>query len=467
MTDHVRFDDSLPEFARIVELNWGNGAVKDNLFLRDASGKLTFVVSADGHSADDRAALAGLAVQGLGAYVDGDGFAVATPQELFDDTLTDPEAAISIELDHPRFKGRIRLIDRRMVGADWLRTPLAVAPVPARFVFASLKGGVGRSTALCVLAAHLASTGRRVLAIDMDLEAPGLGNLLLPDSTLPEFGLLDYLVESEVGNALEDEFFADLVGHSWLGRGKGRVDVIPALGHLSLLYPSNVLAKIARAYLAGPGNAGSMITFSDHMRNLLERFSSPLHYDAVLIDARAGLHETTASAILGLGADVCLFGIDQPQTYAGYELMFSHLAMFSEKSLDQLRYRLHLIQSKATKDPRGRTAFSNRMGSLVERYLWRPPVVAPATTDPAELTNTFEVDWTDENSDSVELLINEDKPFPPVAILDDEEFRSFDPLANRDLLGSGSYSRSFGEFLDMAETVIAMAAVTDDRDSQA
>jgi hypothetical protein len=43
------------------------------------------------------------------------------------------------------------------------------------------------------------------------LEAPGLGNLLLPDGTLPEFGLLDYLVELEAGNTLDEQFYADLI----------------------------------------------------------------------------------------------------------------------------------------------------------------------------------------------------------------------------------------------------------------
>ena len=93
-----------------------------------------------------------------------------------------------------------------------------------------------------------------MLAIDMDLEAPGLGNLLLPDETLPEFGLLDYLVELEAGNPLDDEFFVDLIGPSWLGRGIGRVDVIPALGRRSLCQSGKCSRKAgarisSRAYL--------------------------------------------------------------------------------------------------------------------------------------------------------------------------------------------------------------------------
>lgn len=53
---------------------------------------------------------------------------------------------------------------------------------PAVVTFYSLRGGVGRTTALVNAARTLASRGRRVLCIDMDLEAPGLATLLgLPE----------------------------------------------------------------------------------------------------------------------------------------------------------------------------------------------------------------------------------------------------------------------------------------------
>ena len=40
--------------------------------------------------------------------------------------------------------------------------------------FYSFKGGVGRTMALVNVAVELANTGRRVLVVDFDLEAPGL-----------------------------------------------------------------------------------------------------------------------------------------------------------------------------------------------------------------------------------------------------------------------------------------------------
>jgi len=462
----IRFDDSLPAFAKLVESAWGTPALSKNLFLRDASGRLTLITLESDRSTEERAKLASLAASELGAYVDGDGFSVATPDELFDESLKNLNQGVTLSLDHKIFHGSVRLVDRRMVGADWLRMPEPTAPAPARFVFASLKGGVGRSTALCVLAAHLAVRGRRVLAIDMDLEAPGLGNLLLPDDILPEYGLLDYLVEAECGNPLDDEFFADLIGPSWLGGGRGRVDVIPAIGKRSLSNPANVLSKLARAYLASVASDGTTLSFSDHMRTLVDRFADPLHYDAILIDARAGLHETTAAAVIGLGAEVLFFGLDQPQTFTGYELLFAHLATLTPLPGDDWRSCLHVIQAKAPADQQMRAGFSERMNELLVKNLWPSPLQDSVSIAPADLKGTFEVEWTDENSTVVESLIDTEGPPPVVAILDDEQFRSFDPLANRDILAGQFYSVAFGSFLEMAEIVVASAAETGKTDSR-
>ena len=175
----VRFDDSLPTFASLITQHLGPDALRDNLFLRDISGKLTFILLTLSPADDKKALLMLQAEQELGAYVDKDGFCVSTPEQLFDDSLKTLDSARQVSILHPKFDGQVWLVDRRFVGADWLRPVELPAKGPARFVFASMKGGVGRSTALCVLASHLASSGQRVLCIDLDMESPGLGNMLL------------------------------------------------------------------------------------------------------------------------------------------------------------------------------------------------------------------------------------------------------------------------------------------------
>ena len=78
---------------------------------------------------------------------------------------------------------------------------MLAAPKPKRLgkivTFYSYKGGTGRSMALANVAWLLTANGYRVLAIDWDLEAPGLHRYLLPFLRDPELaetrGLMDLL----------------------------------------------------------------------------------------------------------------------------------------------------------------------------------------------------------------------------------------------------------------------------------
>ncbi len=351
----------------------------------------------------------------------------------------------------------VRLVDRRLVGADWLRKPAPVSGPPPRFVFASLKGGVGRSTALSVAAADIASRARRVLAIDLDMEAPGLGSILLKDGELPEFGLLDALVENGLG-PLDDTFMADLVAPSALAARHGRIDVLPAFGQRSLRMPGDILAKIARAYAEDIDNDGTMSSILDQVSVIVDHFSKKEIYDAILIDARAGLHETTATAVLGLGAEVFLFGLDEPQTFQGYSALFAHLARFIDPKLaarPEWLERITMVQGKATANADVRLAFAESCQLLYERtgLVVAHTDASRATPLPAEPFDN--VPWNDDVEDE-ELHLDEPiGPRPTIAVLDDERFRLFDPTRRRDLLSSDVYRSSFGQFLDRIAEVFS------------
>jgi cellulose biosynthesis protein BcsQ/Tfp pilus assembly protein PilF len=68
---------------------------------------------------------------------------------------------------------------------------------PAFVAFYSFKGGVGRSMALINAACILAGHGRRVLAIDLDLEAPGISYLVLREKqgARPTKGFVDFIYD--------------------------------------------------------------------------------------------------------------------------------------------------------------------------------------------------------------------------------------------------------------------------------
>jgi hypothetical protein len=314
-------------------------------------------------------------------------------------------------------------------------------------VFASLKGGVGRSTALAVGAAGLAGAGYRVLAIDLDLEAPGLGPMLLDQGTLPEFGILDAMVETGLSE-LDDSFLADMVGPSALAGGSGRIDVIPVLGRRSLNNPADVLAKIARAYTEEIGADGQVATILDQIRALVDTFTDRNQYDVVLVDARAGLHETAAAAVLGLGAEVFLFGLDEPQTFQGFEVLLAHLARFAgrEAGAPEWLNRLTVVQGKAPIESDRRADFADRCQGLFSKVGLgpRPP---QDSGNPGQPTGFGDLAWDDDVPDEEVLPDDGWQPRTPVAILDDSRFRGFSPLLKRDLMVDKVYGSSFGALL--------------------
>ena len=61
--------------------------------------------------------------------------------------------------------------------------------------FYSFKGGVGRTMALVNVAVELAQRGRRVLAVDFDLEAPGLDTFNILGTRRKRLGIVDFVSE--------------------------------------------------------------------------------------------------------------------------------------------------------------------------------------------------------------------------------------------------------------------------------
>ncbi|BDG08380.1 KGGVGR-motif variant AAA ATPase [Anaeromyxobacter paludicola] len=436
----VRFDDALPLLAREIAATLGAEQLAAGIVLRDATGRLAFFsrndispVSAENLSARLRAV--------LGPY--------ARPERvLVDPRATGAEAILADSRTTRVIAGEhsIRLIDRRIVGADWVRSPAPAAEGPPRFVFASLKGGVGRSTALAVAAAEVAREGHSVLVIDLDLEAPGLGSLLLSAETLPEFGTLDYLVERKVG-VPDDGFVADLVGPSRVPAG-GRIDVAPAFGRRSLEHPGDVLAKIGRAYLETIGPEGAVATVFDQIRELVDRLVDRARYDAILIDARAGLHETTAASVLGLGAEVFLFALDEPQSFDGYSTLLASFAQLAPPGapLPEWADRLTPVQAKAPADPARRKEFNQRWQDLVMRV--GPSRPAAELGGEIQIPEGFtEVPWDDESTPDEEVVPVDRPLMQPIAVLSDARYVAFDPLRRREQVDEKLYSATFGDLL--------------------
>lgn len=443
----VRFDEALPRLTEVITTELGAEALEQGRVLRDVEGRLAFFSQRDLDIATAERVTARIA-EALGVYARPDR-SLVLPSDLGADAVLNETSVLRFAVN----ERRIHLVDRRLVGADWLREPAGTAAPPPRFVFASLKGGVGRSTALSVVAAHLAATGRRVLAIDLDLEAPGLGAFLLDPETVPPFGAIDVLVEGNL-TELDDGFFADVVASSSLADRAGRIDVLPALGRCSLDNPADVLAKLSRAYAEEVRSDGTVATVLDKVRGMVDRFADPTIYDAILVDVRAGLHETTASALIGLGAEVFLFGLDEPQTFQGYAALLAHLARLVKpgQAMPEWVERLTGVHAKASSDASDRSDFVERWRSLADEY---GPRLRPATDEVVEQPERFhDPSWDEEQPDDV-VLPQETSLHQPIAVLRDDRYERFDPLRRRDLLGEGIYRATFGQLVQRLEEAVA------------
>lgn len=424
----ITFDRSMPEFAGFLKRE-GVG-VTEGVFVRDVRGRLLYVA---------RAPLpAGLIeqvelklpadlkpyVSPLGPLADQDTPGAsralhATESQVIHVQPLDAEPSVNVSL-----------LDRA-TGTDWTHTPEELDRATPRLVFASVTGGVGRSTALCVLAAELARQGRSLLVLDLDLEAPGLGSMLVEESATPKFGSIDFYVEGGL-QELDDAFFHDCAGHSWLGAGNGRIDVVPSYGVMSLANPQKVLAKLARAYLETGDENGESLTFLKRTQVLVSRLASLRRYDAILIDARSGLHETTAASILGLGADVLLFGTHKPQTFLGYRILLSNLAQLPVRDPDyDWRFRLRMVHAKAASTD-ATASYQSKMFDLFDSVFYSK-------------TTATHVDILDHGFGF--SLDDQEAPHHAIPVLENEHYRAFDPVRERAQLTHEIYSPGFTSFL--------------------
>jgi len=209
------------------------------------------------------------------------------------------------------------VVDRLATEGDWA----SIAPVAVgapRVVFFSIKGGVGRSTALSATAWRLAQAGKRVLVLDLDLESPGLSTSLLPDHRQPAFGITDWLVEDLVDNS--DAVFDALLATSTLSHD-GEIYVVPAHG----AKPGDYVAKLGRVWMPKVRSDGTKENWSARLKRLIDALEARVKPDVILIDSRAGIDEVASSCVTDLGAKlVLLFALEGSQTWAGYRILFEH-----------------------------------------------------------------------------------------------------------------------------------------------
>jgi cellulose biosynthesis protein BcsQ len=206
------------------------------------------------------------------------------------------------------------MVERHICKSSW-REPARQVPWPFRpespaiVAFYSFKGGVGRTTALAVVAAILARRGYRVAVIDFDLEAPGVDTLLVPDAE-PALGVLDYLLEKPLNrkglklrgmlqSCNDPRIVGDGPPISIVGAGSVDEHFIEKLARLDV-------ERLVRE------DEGTNV-----LRDLFKETRSEVSPDLVLIDSRAGLHDLGGLAVAQVSHLAIVISTDSEQSYRG------------------------------------------------------------------------------------------------------------------------------------------------------
>lgn len=228
----------------------------------------------------------------------------------------------------------VYMVDRLATEANWARISPETQGAP-RIVFFSIKGGVGRSTALAATAWQLAQAGKRVLVLDLDLESPGLSSALLPSGRQPKYGITDWLIEDLLDNG--DAVFGSMVATSNLSHD-GDIHVVPAHG----VEHGEYIAKLGRVWMPKVQADGSREIWSARLGRLLHALEARIQPDVVLIDSRSGIDEIASACITDMGANlILLFALEGEQTWNGYRMLFeqwqrAHVA-------EEIRERLRIV----------------------------------------------------------------------------------------------------------------------------
>ena len=197
--------------------------------------------------------------------------------------------------------------------------------VPRTVTFYSFKGGVGRTTALTHVAAILAMRGLKVVAVDLDLEAPGLSTAfnLKPQ---PKYGIVDYFYErSYLPEGVEPSIsIAEIFGEVRVPNATGRLFVVPA-GCLNLDYISKVDDLYATTVIDGNKSLWSVFK---------EEIQEQLKPDILLVDSRTGINQWGALSLIEAADEVIIFLFPNEQNKQGIELLLQSLQSLKNISIN-------------------------------------------------------------------------------------------------------------------------------------
>ncbi len=229
--------------------------------------------------------------------------------------------------------------------------------------FYSFKGGVGRTLSMANVAVLLAQSGRSVLVVDFDLEAPGIDTFREFAPLKPNRGVVDF-----VHDALEDGATPDVSAYVYTCTGIG------ARGGVLRVMPAGIrdegyarrLADINWRQLYEHGDG--FLIFEDLKQQWEDRFSP----DYVLIDSRTGHSDEAGICTRQLPDCVVALFFPNAQNLEGLEKAVSDIRAESQ-GVDGRRIELVFVMSNVPDLDDEDHVISDRLGEFGRRLQFSEP----------------------------------------------------------------------------------------------
>lgn len=194
--------------------------------------------------------------------------------------------------------------------------------------FYSFKGGVGRTMALVNTAAQLALSGKRVLIVDFDLEAPGIPTFSLTAPKAETPGLVEYICKYRKSGLAPK--VNDFVYHAQDFDNGGAVMVMPAGLHNETYSARFNSIDWVKLYDEESG----YIFFED----LRAQWEQELRPDYVLIDSRTGHSDVEGICTRQLPNAVCLLFFPNDQNLQGLKRVVANIRSQNDRGAREQIY---------------------------------------------------------------------------------------------------------------------------------
>lgn len=225
-----------------------------------------------------------------------------------------------------KIQDNIFYAERPLVKRTWNISKRIRATEQERIItFYSYKGGVGRTTTLAMTALQLARIGKKVVVVDLDLEAPGVSTLLKPEMDYPKYGVVDFLIEVENCHDEIDinEYVYSVSNKKLIGLTGGEVLVMQAAnlqnGEVDEYY--NKLSRI-------DFNMPKYLEKENPIENLIVLLKEEYHPDFIFIDSRAGIHDIGGLTLLRYSDEVVPVFYGNEQNMLGLKFIIPKLIEF-------------------------------------------------------------------------------------------------------------------------------------------